>query len=511
MWDFVRPEPVVVKHARTFVSADLLASLLVQYENGVDVYKLTKNMQDFWLAQHRLRAAEYTFHTGVLVGAVPWWEEHLGHKVLTCRRKMSAMLAAYFVHFLEPAFERDMQLARQYLSYGLSTDETIKLAKRCSVYVKSSAGQAGRYESACFCLHTVHSNVTGMVVGYSFMPDKSADAKEEVFRQIFAAQCAVGDAVVTSYVGSDNPHSDRTMLQAVHRLYFPSAARPLDVGDDQWHVMDRIMSKRRSPAYGPMRKSLLGVIKQGVLLAEEGVVRTRLTPSTTSVLPTRLLRQPPGEDGGQGDFRWKLCKVVPIASDQPPAVAPPSRRFCLGSGVPQRLTLVLWQRACEGRLRQELTAWMLRMVEGPMSGCVGELRQALAAALKRLHYLFTFIPHASQMAVYGTTLNEGGHQRVNRRFKIVTHMRPDNTSALLKHRVLLGNSAAAAKAALNKTLPAVVRRLCADLFVHMPGVPFEAAAARGVAPYIMVYRAPVREYTCPEYEAQFTMRGGLLL
>jgi len=183
------------------------------------------------------------------------------------------------------------------------------------------------------------------------------------------------------------------------------------------------------------------------------------------------------------------------------------------AGELHKLTMQQWQLVCEGRLLHDLQVWEQRMLRGPMQNCVGELQRDLATATKhkRLRFLFTFLPHAKEMAVYGTTPNEGGHQRLNRRTKFVTQMRPDNTAALLKHTVLLANRDAAAKAAKSDNLPVAVRELCAELFVHRPGVPFQAVAARAGVPYIMSFRAPEREYSRPEYEAHFAMCGGLVL
>ncbi|KAF6247236.1 hypothetical protein COO60DRAFT_1592416 [Scenedesmus sp. NREL 46B-D3] len=308
MWDYVRPEPLVVRHARTSMSADLLSSLVIQYENGAEVYGLVTNMHEMWLAAHRTNASEYTFHTQIAVPAAP----------------------CFFEHYLSPTFQRDMLLAQQHLCKGVSTDETFKLSKRCSVWeAKEPAsaaqpGQAaasshaaasgpaqlrkGKYVDAIFCLHTVHSLVTQMVVGLAFLPDKSAGAKEVLFQQLFAAQAAVPDAVITSYVGSDQPHSDVGMLRAVQARVLPHAP-PLVAGDDLWHVSDRLMSHRRSVAFGGVRRSLLGVLKRGVQRAEQGVRRRPMfTPSiiNPSYRPFKL----PGDDVNSDSFQAKRCMPI---------------------------------------------------------------------------------------------------------------------------------------------------------------------------------------------------------
>lgn len=324
MWDFVRPEPLLVKHGRTYMSQELLASLVIQYENGMEVYGLRNSMQDMWLAQDCANESEYAFHTGDHFGPVPWWEVGSQGKVLSDRRKLTDVLAAYFEHFLSHAFERDMLLAQQRLARGVSTDETFKLSKRCSVWKQKDpipAGQPGdaaavavaairkgKYEDATFCLHTLYSLVTQMVVGLAFLPDKSNRAKELLFERLFTAQAAAPDAVFTGYVGSDNPHNDLGMLLSVQERVLPQAA-PLHVGDDLWHVMDRLLRHRRSVAYGGVRKSLLGVLKRGVRRAEEGVPRTPVPmPSSTLVLPAfrfgalhELCQS--GEDGC-----WRMCR-----------------------------------------------------------------------------------------------------------------------------------------------------------------------------------------------------------
>lgn len=188
-----------------------------------------------------------------------------------------------------------------------------------------------------------------------------------------------------------------------------------------------------------------------------------------------------------------------------------TERYSPGFGVSEWLSLESWQAACEGRLRHDLQVWVDRMAEGQMWDCLGELRQTLQQCLLHLHYLFTFVPFASDLHVYGTTPNEGGHHRLNRRTKFVTHMRPDKTAALLRHMVFLINSLAAANAAKNGKLPEAVRRLCAGLFLRPAGIPCQAVAERRGVPYIMPYVRPVRVYGRPEFDSQFGLQGGLVL
>lgn len=69
MWDHVRPEPLIIQHARTYLSADLLSSLVIQYENGTEVYGLVTSMQEMWLAEHLAHASQlHLSHTAT--GAV---------------------------------------------------------------------------------------------------------------------------------------------------------------------------------------------------------------------------------------------------------------------------------------------------------------------------------------------------------------------------------------------------------------------------------------------------------
>lgn len=149
MWDYVRPEPCVVQHARSYYSAGLLSHMIGMYERGIEQQRILSCIQQLWQAQHEQRASEYTFH-GWPQQVLPWGAER-GHKLMTDRRKFDCLLADYFSHFLEGGFQRDLRLACQYLCYGLTTDETFKVTKACSVMVEPEQPRSGTRRRAWLC------------------------------------------------------------------------------------------------------------------------------------------------------------------------------------------------------------------------------------------------------------------------------------------------------------------------------------------------------------------------
>lgn len=216
-----------------------------------------------------------TFDVGQLPGpAEPFWERLRGGRgIMTDRSKVHDLLLDYFRVFLQPQYERDVLLAREQLCYGISIDETFKVAMKCRVRV-----EGGRYKAVSYCLHTVHSSCTQMAVACRFMRSKSAMDKAVCIRLILQAQTdaeqAGRPAQPTLFVATDNPVQDVSMLRAVHAEFFPEGHAVyglLAVGDDVWHAYHRIGRELPGPAKAPgLHKRLKRVFHLIYRKAEEG-------------------------------------------------------------------------------------------------------------------------------------------------------------------------------------------------------------------------------------------------
>lgn len=90
--------------------------------------------------------------------------------------------------FLQPQYELDLEVAREQLCYGISIDETFKVAVKCRVKT-----EGGKYAAVSYCLHTVHSSCTQIAVACRFMRTKSAMDKAVCIKQIlFSTGCCRG-------------------------------------------------------------------------------------------------------------------------------------------------------------------------------------------------------------------------------------------------------------------------------------------------------------------------------
>jgi hypothetical protein len=192
-------------------------------------------------------------------------------------------------------------------------------------------------------------------------------------------------------------------------------------------------------------------------------------------------------------------------------VASPSKKGALGTGVQLQLTAEEWQQLCVERTVRDLDAWLLDAQQGPYAHLLGEAAHQLTLAKQRLQYLFSFIEHARELGVRGTTPNEHGHQGLNNRTQNASHMRSDHVAYLLMYAAHLANGVSAKAAAANVHLPQSVRERCAGLFPLTASLPLDAAGAEDKCPYIIPYRRPVRVYTQPEFDAQFGMHGGIVM
>jgi hypothetical protein len=264
-WDEVQPEPLIVKHGQTYMTTEFLADIIAMFEKNVTINQIVDIVQHRWRAVFALNAAEFARHTRQPVVTVPWWETQCGHAVFSDRRKVFAIISAYFQHFLRDNWQAGLLTARRQLCYGVSMDETFKVALKCSVKTVDADGRV-KYKSAPYAVHTVFSLQTRMCVGFRFMPNKSNEQKQVLVEEVFKAQATNmnEDVVVTRFVSTDSPTADHNMLVTLHAEVFRGhpLAGELDVGDDLYHVLLRI--GRTIPACTKwMKSSLLAVLKRG--------------------------------------------------------------------------------------------------------------------------------------------------------------------------------------------------------------------------------------------------------
>lgn len=265
-WVQVQPEPLIIRHKQTYLSGELLADIIAMFEKNVTINQIVNIIQHRWAAVFAQNASEFARHTSTAAETVPWWSANSGHEVLTDRRKVFAIISAYFDHFLRQKWQAGLATARRQLCYGLSMDETFKVALKCSVKVLTRDGKI-KFRKAPYAVHTVFSLQTRMCVGFRFMPDKSNEQKEVLVREVFEAQAqnTTSDVVVTRFVSTDCPDVDKNMLLRLHAEVFAGhpLAGLLDVGDDLYHVLLRI--GRVVPAGSRwMKSSLLAVLKRGI-------------------------------------------------------------------------------------------------------------------------------------------------------------------------------------------------------------------------------------------------------
>jgi len=255
-WDDLQPDPLFVKFGQTYYTAELLWYFVSQFEQRVTINQIMHTLHQNWLGIWQERLESFIRHalaeqpdfdvTSLPPPDVPYWVHmRSGHNIATDRSKLMDLLCAYFDMFLQPDFMTDLQTAREQLCYGLSIDETFKVAVKCSIAATRDPAQPpGRdnvvYASPASAVHTIYSSSTQMMVACRFMLTKSAADKAVCVKEVLAAQAAAmatGRAVqCTKYVATDNPVQDFGMLQSVNRDVFGLDVDDLSVGDDVWHA-----------------------------------------------------------------------------------------------------------------------------------------------------------------------------------------------------------------------------------------------------------------------------------
>lgn len=438
-WNDMQLEPMIVKHGQTYMTAELLWDIISMFENRNTVKQIVDILQQRWAGIYAQHVHDFVMQSQLAVSYQPWWEEHFGHKLFTDRRKVYSVIAAYFNTFLRPRWEAGVLFARRFLCYGISIDETFKLALKCSVKTVDDAGRI-KYKSAPYAVHTVFSSVTQMAVGFRFMPNKTNVEKAVLVRDIFEDQAQYGDAaVITRFVATDSPLQDKSMLVEVHQSVFgnvqgaqSAVAGQVDAGDDLWHVYHRI-GKHLTYNCSRLKPSLLALLKRG-----------------TDCAPT-----------------------------------------------PAGMDVAHYQTVCAAKLVHDLEVWLSQHRPN------GRAVEQVNICMQRLDTLFTFLPHSDKLVRCGTTANEHGNWALNRRCKFVAHMRPDHTRLLVQYTLYILNSMAATKCGSLTQLPEDVRAKAQHLFARPKGIDFHAVAAAGRAPYLLPYLPPQREYSLAQYEEEF--------
>jgi hypothetical protein len=458
------------------------------YERRLELNRILDVVQDLWLSKHQERRQDFLFYSGTNVGCIPWWEVEKGHRAFTDRRKIYALVASVFQHFYRPKYTDCITFARKYLCYGMSTDETYKMALKCKVYVVEN-GTVRKYTQAPFALHTMHSLTTGMCVGARFVPNKSGDARAILFAEVLACQAACSDGVMTRYVASDSPSQDKGMLVGVHVKAFEHrpGAGALDVGDDLWHVHDRVA--RALPKKDPLRGVFKGVLQHGV----ERVRRVRTTGRHVPI-PSTAVNLPRPYDA----ILHRNQTLVADASheQQHPDAAAAAAAPKLGVRQ-QPMTDGDWALVCESKCRHDVQLWLdTHFREGR------KVAHQVRLCIKNLHWLFAFVPHVERLLHAGTTSNEHNHWTMNRRGKFTTHMRPDHTLLHIEYGMHLFNRNRALMVS-SFPLPSAVQGQLRDLFAQEPGLPMLAVAQRGQVPFILPFSPAVRAYGMQEYHDQF--------
>lgn len=430
-WDTLQPDPLFVKHGQTYYSSELLWDMISQFESRVTINQIVENIQQRWLGIWAERRAAFVKHAvaehpAFDVASLPgprqayWVYLSNNQQIMTYRAKLYELLLTNFNTFIRPQFDQDMALAREQLCYGISIDETFKVASKCAIACEADDGKRG-YEAVTYAFHTIHSSCTQMMVSCRFMTSKSAEDKAVCVREVMQAQAAAMQAgrpaQPTMFVATDNPTIDRSMLAAVHAEAFPAghpAHGQLAVGDDVWHAYHRIGEKLPSPALAPgLHASLKKVFHLIYQKAESG-------------------DQLPSEDA--------------VANGK--------------------------------QLARRLREWVKQHRMGL------KVKQAVHNCINNAADLFTFLPHVSRLVRFGTTANEHGNWSINRKFKFVSHVRPDHAIDSAYWVFFLPSAQCALDATGNFKLTDSQRVLCSQLFVRPVCIPFERLAAKGQPPFL---------------------------
>jgi len=430
-WEELQPEPLFVKYGETYYSYELLTFIITMYENRVTVKQIVDSIQQMWLAQWQANRACFLRHKAPATAqgqiaqdirpaieadlpdaATPYWvHEREGINLCVDRSKITDLIMSYFNLFLRPQYDADVITSCQQLCYGISMDETFKVAAKCNIAVLKNSSKPRtrknlKYVSVPFCLHTVHSSITQMMVANRWMPAKSNEDKRVAVKTVFQCQAdafaAKLPAIVTRFVASDSPAADANMLRAAHEECFPEGdpnhvGPALDVGDDVWHGYWRIGRELPSAKQEPRMHAALKRVFHCIY--EKASAHDKL-PSMEAVINSK-----------------DLCTALDTWVDA-------------------------WDVSRDSALK------------------------AVEACKKNAHHFSHFLKHADKLVRFGTTANEHGHWSLNRRMKFASHVRPDHCETAIQYQFFLHNSNCARAAANNKQLSEQDRLLCAALFAE---------------------------------------------
>lgn len=466
-WDMLQPEPLCIKYGETYYSHDLLTCVITLYESTVTVKQIVDSIQQMWLAQWQAHRASFLRHKAPLTSqdgtpeekqlrqnieedlpaaATPYWvHERGGQNLCVDRSKITDLIMSYFNLFLRPQYDADVKTACQRLCYGISIDETFQIAAKCNVAVLKNSNKPHsrnniKYVPVPFCLHTVHSSVTQMMVANRWMPTKDNKEKCVAVKSVFQCQADAVPAnlpsIVTRFVASDSPAADASMLRSAHKDCFPEsdpdhAGDALDVGDDVWHGYWRIARELPSAKQEPRMYAALKKVFHCIY--EKASAHDKL-PSTDAVINSK-----------------DLCSALDSWVDS-------------------------WDVVKDSALK------------------------AVEACKKNAHHFFTFLKHADKLVRFGTTANEHGHWSLNRRMKFASHVRPDHCETAIQYQFFLHNSNCARAAASNKQLSEEDRLLCTGLFVKPDSIPFHHITNQHPCVIPLDRR---RTYTADDFQKEF--------
>lgn len=282
-WNEVSISPIVIKHKQTYMTYDFLWHIITLYENRVTIKQIVDIIQQQWEGYYTKARATYLQECSGAedhLGTIPWWKQGNNRGIFTDRRNVQHIISDYFFTFLKSTFEADLKVLREQFCYGISMDETFKIALKSSILVQHpSVPRKTMYRPASYCLHTMHSSVTQQVCGVRFMPSKNSDAKQVLLSEIMKVQRDCDSSIRVQYVASDHPVGDEGLIRSTFNEVFGEDAEDISVGDDLWHARQRIarhVSISQRAAHADLKKVYGTVYKAANAsdVTELGVGRT---------------------------------------------------------------------------------------------------------------------------------------------------------------------------------------------------------------------------------------------
>ena len=167
----------------------------------------------------------------------------------------------------------------------------------------------------------------------------------------------------------------------------------------------------------------------------------------------------------------------------------------VGHYKPDSYSMDAWQQLCVEVFQYELEKWR----EEHRSISI-KAKEAAIRAIEDAELLFKYMPWSEEFTAVGTTANEHGSYKLNRKTKFTSHMRGDNAWWLVAYVIWLGNGDRACVCAKEHHFSQERRSLLATLF-QSPAC--HLAAEQGSAPYIWKYAVQREVYTWEQYVHEF--------